>query len=83
MEYKIEYGDKSDRLIRVAEQESLDRQMLHDDHLPTGNVMTFTDPIPPTPEELERVLYGQAREEAIEEITQAKLTQIRSLSRIS
>ena len=49
-EYKIGYTD--DRQAKIAQQEALGRQMLHDDFLPTGNVMTFIDPIPPTAEQL-------------------------------
>lgn len=59
-EYKIEYTDKADRLKKVKEQEGLGRQMLHDDFLPTGNVMTFIDPIPPTPEEVALKLAEEA-----------------------
>lgn len=51
-EYKIEYTNKTDKLVKITEQEALNRQMLHDDFTPTGGVMTFIDPIPKSAEEL-------------------------------
>lgn len=62
MEYQVEYTD--DRQARIAEQEALGRQMIHDDFLPTGNVMTFIDPLPSPPSIPERDLAAET--EALE-----------------
>ena len=77
-EYLIEYTDKADRLVKVAEQERLGRVMLHDDFLPAGNVMTFIDPIPPTAEELAvvakaedvRVALGNVKDGNVKKVLQ-------------
>lgn len=50
MEYTVEYTN--DREEKIDEQETLSRQMLHDDFTTTGGLLTFVDPIPKTEEQL-------------------------------
>lgn len=65
-EYLIEYIDKADRLAKIEYQEkTLKRQMLHDNFTSTGGVMTFIDPIPPTPEQIAEQLAEKIESEAM------------------
>lgn len=65
-EYKIEYTNDTDRLVKVKEQEGLGRQMLHNDFTSTGGIMTFIDPIPPTAEEIAEQLAEEVERAAME-----------------
>ena len=87
-EYQVSYTDQADRQVKIEEQEALGRQMLYDDVLPGGNVLTFFDPPPPTQEELdemaESAALAQAEDliDAITNLAEAKVFLIRLVRRL-
>ena len=78
--YLIEYTDRDDRFTKVKEQESFGRQMLHDDFILTGGVMTFIDPIPLTQEELDALRTERLEFEALAKVDEL-IDQIDSLTK--
>lgn len=68
-EYIVNYTN--DRASKIAEQEALGRQMLHDHFTETGGVMTFIDPIPPTADEIAEKLAEERADAMMAELKQS------------